>query len=92
MRKLISYWLVPHDPFEGFVGVTAHSRADAIKLLERQGVMSREQTEACEWREGVTVPWLEEHYSFAPPNSGPLVVRGVWFPCYNLSFAAERNG
>ena len=92
MGKLTPYWLVPHAPPLGFVGVTARSREDAVALLEHQGIRSREQAEACEWIEGVTVPWLEEHYSFAPPNSGPLVVRGVWHPCYNLGYAAERNG
>jgi len=36
--------------------------------------------------EGVTVDEIDQ--SNVRPNAGPLIVRGIWYPCLNIGFGA----
>ncbi len=62
-------------------GVTAFSRSDAEQLLRDRGYPDNSRP-IIEVVEDVDVSALDQ--SHVLPNSGPVVVRGVWYPCHNL--------
>ena len=62
-------------------GVTAYSREDAERLLAALGYPEGGRS-IIELIEDVSLSSLDQNHVI--PNSGPVVVRGVWFPCRNL--------
>jgi hypothetical protein len=86
-RTLTTFWIAfPKDPgFPLGMGVTAWSRADAFRLLEDKGYDFHLRASEVSIREGVT---LEDIQSSCRPIAGPLAVRGVWYPCWNVGFGA----
>ncbi len=86
---LIPFWIsFPDDPdFSMGLGVTAWSREDAYRLLEEQGYDFHVRARRVEVRDAISVSDLAEHVR---PNMGPIVVRGVWYPCFNVGFGAPR--
>jgi hypothetical protein len=62
-------------------GVTAFSRSDAEQLLRAHGYPDGSRP-IIEVVEDVDVSALDQSHVLL--NSGPVVVRGVWYPCHNL--------
>jgi len=73
------YWFAT-QPGLGY-GVTASSIADAEDLLRSFGYPR--QSEIVERViQDVAIEELDANHVL--PNLGPVVVRGVWFPCHNI--------
>jgi len=91
MSGLTSFWLsFPEDPaFPLGFGVTAHSQADAFSLLEANGYDFHRRAKRVEVQVGATPSTVSAKH--VAPNSGPHVVRGVWFPAYNVGFGAPAH-
>ena len=83
-KLLVSYWITfPEDrSFPLGLGVTAYSVEDAFHLLEKEGYDFHKRAKKTEIKEGVAVQELD--YDHVVVNSGPIVFRGVWFPCQNM--------
>lgn len=63
-------------------GVTAFSKKDAEQLLRNLGYpRAGEAVTGCV--EGISHAQLDQNH--VVPNSGPIVVRGVWFPNHSFS-------
>jgi hypothetical protein len=77
---LIRYWF-SSDAGLGF-GVTAHSIQDAIELLSSVGYIPGSDFNPSRVVENVSISALDQNH--VVPNIGPVVVRGVWFPCRNI--------
>ena len=83
---LTAYWVVPEEqrnvPFG--IGVTARSREDALGLIGEVG-----------WPLDAARATVREHVRFEDlepyvvQHMGPMVVRGVWYPCRNVGFGAS---
>ncbi len=76
---LIPFWIAPpsqHGPL-GF-GVTAHSLADALHIIESAGYPLPEDRSRLRVTEKVRVSDLDEAHVVR--NMGPMVVRGIWYP------------
>lgn len=76
---LIPFWIVPpskHGPL-GF-GVTAHSLADALHIIETAGYSLPEDRSTLRITERVRVSDLDEPHVVW--NMGAIVVRGIWYP------------
>jgi hypothetical protein len=88
MSSLKALWLsFPEDPeFPIGFGVTAHSLEDAMYLLEVNGYDFHRRAVRFEVREVVTPSDID--YDHVAVNSGPHVVRGVWYPALNIGFGA----
>ena len=88
MSLLTSYWISfpvnEHFPL-GF-GVTAYSPEDALALLEAAGYDFHKRAQKIDMRPGAVPSEIDAKH--VAPNSGPHVVRGVWYPCYNIGFGA----
>lgn len=79
---LQTYWIeAPAIRLLGF-GVTAFSRADAFQLLSSCGYSIASDDPSISVTEGIRVADLDQNH--VVPNMGPIVFRGVWFPCANL--------
>jgi hypothetical protein len=85
---LTAFWIsFPKDPgFPFGMGVTAWSRADAFRLLEEKGYDFHLRATEVAVCEGVTIDDVD--CSHVRPNMGPMSVRGVWYPCWNIGFGA----
>jgi hypothetical protein len=85
---LIAFWVsFPKDPsFPLGFGVTAWSRSDALRLLEAQGYDFHLRASEIVFRDGITIDDVEHNH--VRPNMGPMIFRGVWFPCLNIGFGA----
>ena len=80
-----AFWLAfPSGPLG--MGVTARSLEDAFALLDQHGY-DIHRTGPVEVRENVTVADLDQND--VVPNMGPIVFRGIWFPCLNIGFGAS---
>ena len=93
---LDTYWFTfPDDPtFPCGLGVTAFSLEDALALLDDGGYDFHRRAIRYEVRQGISLQDID--YSHIAPNSGPLMLRGVWYPCLNdgyssLDTAAKRH-
>ena len=86
---LTPYWITfPEDPdFPLGMGVTAHSLADAYLLLEQHGYTFHTRAARVNVVENITFDDLDQTH--VVPNMGPLIVRGVWFPCLNIGFSSR---
>ena len=88
---LTSYWVTfPEDPHlpRGY-GVTAWSLDDAYSLLAECGYDSVRRARRVAVQEGVTPHDVDARH--VAPNSGPHVIRGVWFPAMNIGFGASGS-
>ena len=85
---LIAYWITfPNDShFPVGFGVTAWSIEDAYRLLEERGFYFHQQASRVAIRENITVDDID--YSHVAVNAGPIIVRGVWYPCFNIGYGA----
>jgi hypothetical protein len=83
-----SYWITfPDQPRAPLgMGVTALSLADAFALMEQRGYTFHKHG-AVEVHEDVTVADLDQ--SHVVPNMGPIVFRGIWYPCLNIGLGAS---
>lgn len=83
-----AFWLVfPDQPTVPLgIGVTARSVEDAFALLEQHGYRLH-RSGRVEVREDVTVADLDQEH--VVPNMGPIVFRGIWYPCLNIGFGAS---
>jgi hypothetical protein len=68
------------------IGVTARSIDDALALLDQHGY-GFHRSGPIDVRENVTVADLDQ--SNVVPNMGPIVFRGIWYPCLNIGFGAS---
>jgi hypothetical protein len=91
MTTLTSYWIeFPADPsFPHGFGVTGRNLADAYALLEANGYDFHRHAKEVKVREGVTPSVIDAKH--VAPNSGPHIVRGVWYPAYNVGFGAPGH-
>jgi hypothetical protein len=86
---LTAYWIAfpqnPHSP-HGF-GVTAWTEDDAFHLLEQNGYMRFGS------RIDATIRSVraDEIDAQVARNSGPIVVRGIWYPALNVGFGAPGH-
>src|SRR4051812_28168455 len=81
---LISYWITfRHQRFYQ-LGVTAYSLHDAFKLLAAQGYIFDPHTDISAIHEHVRIADLDQHH--VVQNMGPIIVRGVWYPCLNIGW------
>ncbi len=85
---LTTFWFeFPEDPsFPHGMGVSAFSLADALALLDDHCYDFHRCARRLEVRRGVSL--TDIGYSHVAMNSGPLVFRGVWYPCLNLGWSA----
>ncbi len=81
-RHLTTYWIEPPVGMIRQFGVSAYSLEDAVFLLREAGYEIDVNVPGTTVREGITVADLDQHH--VAPNMGPMVFRGVWFPCLNL--------
>ena len=89
---LETFWFsFPQDPQLPFgIGVTAYSEEDARALLEERGVAAWfSEAREVVVRQGVQVQDLDQRN--VVPNTGPLQLRGVWYPCMNVGFGAPKT-
>jgi hypothetical protein len=77
--RLMRFWFKT-EPGLGY-GVTAFSRRDAESLLHSFG-LPREGETVVQLIENIEVSELDANHIL--PNSGPVEVRGVWYPLLNL--------
>lgn len=77
---LVRYWF-PSDTGLGF-GVTGRTLDDALALLSSFGYEPGRDFNPSRVVENVSVSALDQNHIV--PNIGPVVVRGVWFPCHNV--------
>jgi hypothetical protein len=68
-------------------GVTAFSLDEAIRIinLEGYGDYLPEDIGQLNVIENVTITQLDQRH--VVPNMGPMVMRGLWYPCCNLGWA-----
>jgi hypothetical protein len=84
---LITFWITfPGPAFEHSYGVTAYSLDDALALLRKHQLARHELDKPMQVRENIRIQDLDQGH--IAPNCGPLVFRGVWFPCSNLGTEA----
>jgi hypothetical protein len=84
---LTSYWIVtpePHAPL-GF-GVTAFSLDDALRTICSEGYEQYLPADRSLLRvtENVTINDLDQKN--VVPRMGPMVMRGIWYPCLNIGW------
>jgi hypothetical protein len=72
------------------VGVTAYSESDARTLLHERGVSAWfADAQHVTVTQGVRAADLDQ--TNVVPNIGPMQLRGVWYPCMNLSYGAPKT-
>ena len=71
------------------MGVTARSLEDALWLLEERGYFFH-KSGPVDVRENITVTELDQNH--VVPNMGPIVFRGIWYPCLNVGLGASGAG
>ena len=81
-RLLSTYWIKASKVAAHGFGVTAFSRVDAFQLLHAVGYFVSPDDTDVQVIEGIRITDLDQNH--VVPNMGPIVVRGVWFPCRNL--------
>jgi hypothetical protein len=87
--ELTPFWIsFPMDPsFPMGFGVTARSKEDAFQLLVEQGYDFHVRARGVDMKASISVDDLDPHVR---RNMGPIVMRGVWYPCLNIGFGAAR--
>jgi hypothetical protein len=64
-------------------------RIAAFRLLEEKGYDFHLRAKEVAVREGVTID--DADYAHVRPNMGPMIVRGVCYPCWNVGFGAPGS-
>jgi hypothetical protein len=83
---LVTFWITfPGPVCEHSYGVTAYSLDDAMALLGSR--LAGRDLEPMQVRENIRVQDLDQRH--VAPNCGPVVFRGVWYPCSNLGTEAR---
>ena len=86
---LIAFWIsYPKDLYFPRQGVTALSRADAFRMLEAHGYDFHVRAVEVLVREGIAYDDIED--AEVRRHMGPIVVRGIWYPCLNIGYNAPR--
>ena len=76
---LTSYWILPQGAaLGGGFGVTAFSESDALRLISEGGYELPEDRSRLQITAGILPHEVDAKH--IAPNSGPAVVRGVWYP------------
>jgi hypothetical protein len=85
--KLTAFWVsFPQDPsFPIGMGVTAWSETDACRLLDERGYDFHRRARQVDFR---AVETIDEVGFDVSRGAGPIVVRGIWYPCANVGFGA----
>jgi hypothetical protein len=78
---LKTYWIESPALRSLGLGVTAFSRDDAFQLLNASGYTLSADDPSLRVTEGIAVADLDQNHIV--PNMGPIVLRGVWYPCAN---------
>jgi hypothetical protein len=84
---LTSYWITSpsqHGPF-GY-GVTAFSLEEALRFIRAEGFGLYLPDNLAELSviENITFQQLDQNN--VVPNMGPMVIRGMWYPCRNIGW------
>lgn len=85
-NKLYSYWISFPENMEypvGF-GVSAFSIEDAFSMLESLNYHYHYSAKNVSIQKDVLPTDIE--FDFVADTSGPIVIRGVWYPCHNIGF------
>lgn len=84
---LTSYWITSPNPGGplGF-GVTAFSLDEALRIIGSEGYSDFLPNDCTGLKviENVTINDLDQ--SNVVPNMGPMMMRGLWYPCRNLGW------
>jgi hypothetical protein len=81
---LIPYWITFQNQHFHQLGVTAYSLQDAFKLLAAQGYIFDPDRDISSLQPHVRVADLDQRHVVG--NMGPIIVRGVWYPCLNIGW------
>ena len=85
---LTAYWITfPEDPhFPLGFGVTAWSLQDAYSILDELGYDQHRRAKRTEVQADVAAADLDQNH--VRLNSGPLVVRGLWYPFWKVGITS----
>jgi len=88
---LSRYWITfPDDPsFPIGQGVTAYSPEDAFLLLIARGYDFHVRAKRVELREIQSFDDID--HKWIARVAGPLRLRGIWYPCFNIGIDASRR-
>jgi hypothetical protein len=84
---LATYWIkspIFHSPI-GF-GVTAFTLEEAIRTIQSEGFgrYLPDNLDELIVRENISINDLDQNN--VVPNIGPMVMRGLWYPCLNIGW------
>jgi hypothetical protein len=68
-------------------GVTAYGLDDALSLLKTHQLVGQDVDRPIGVSANVRIEDLDQ--GRVVPNCGPMVFRGVWYPCFNLGDEAS---
>ena len=87
---LTPFWITTQDRTGPLgYGVTAWSLADALWIIRGWGYQIPEDAGELAVREGVAVADLDHSHVVA--NTGPIVIRGMWYPFVRLGVPRWMN-
>ena len=76
---LTSFWILPRGAALGAgFGVTAFSEDDALDLIRKAGYEVSPDKSSLQITSGIRPDQVDAKH--IAPNSGPSIVRGVWYP------------
>ena len=76
---LTSFWVLPRGAaLGGGFGVTAFSEDDALRLIREAGYELPQDRNSLQITSGIRPEEVDAKH--IAPNSGPALVRGVWYP------------
>jgi hypothetical protein len=81
---LIPYWITVQNQRVQHLGVTGYSIADAFYLLSAQGFCVNPTTDVVEIQ--ANIQFADIPFREVRANMGPVIFRGVWYPCLNIGF------
>jgi len=81
---LIPYWITFRNQRFQQLGVTAYSLQDGFRLLAVQGYTFDPEADISTIQEHIRIAELDQRH--VVPNMGPIIVRGVWYPCLNIGW------
>lgn len=86
---LVPFWIrfVGQPELQHSYGVTARSLDDALELLKKHHLVGQEIDTPIAVTAGVRIQDLDQER--VVPSCGPMVFRGVWYPCLNLGDEAS---
>ena len=86
---LVSFWIrfAGEPELQHSYGVTAYSLDDALELLKKHQLVGQDVESPIGISANVRIEDLDQGH--VVPNCGPMVFRGVWYPCSNLGDEAS---